>query len=99
MELGKQSRRQGHLAEFRVDMTRLSWVMWGDVQRKGKGRDGNKVRQAREQRYTHTHTHTHTHTPHMYIYTYTHARTHTHTYLDALKSFDIQIDHAKIKSV
>lgn len=28
--VGELSQRQQHLGEFRVDMTRLNWAMWGE---------------------------------------------------------------------
>lgn len=37
---------QRHLGESRVEMTRLSWAMRGEEQRKGEGREENLVRQS-----------------------------------------------------
>ena len=34
-----------------MDMTRLSWAMWGEGERKKEGREGNQVEQPGGQRY------------------------------------------------
>lgn len=38
----KGGQRQGPLGESRVDMTRLSWVMWGEGERKGEGSQSSR---------------------------------------------------------
>lgn len=50
--VGGHSQRQGHLGEFRVDLTRLSWVLWERRREKGEKRTrcvSQEVKGTREQ--------------------------------------------------
>lgn len=38
--MGEHSHRQGYLVESRVDMIRLSWVMWGEGGKEGRRERG-----------------------------------------------------------
>lgn len=49
--MGEHIKRQTHLADFRVDMTRLSWAMLGEGEGKGKRRGAKPVQESRGQRH------------------------------------------------
>lgn len=41
--VGEHSQSQRHLVEYRVDITRLSWAVWGEREKKGEGREVTEV--------------------------------------------------------
>lgn len=46
--VGEHRQRQQHLGEYRVDMTKLSWAVWGEAARR---RDRNQLEQPGDQGY------------------------------------------------
>lgn len=47
----EHSQREGHQGKSRVDITRLSWALWGEEERQGEKRGGNQVQKPGGQRY------------------------------------------------